>query len=226
MSLHLNEKGPYVGADKVWAQVIQPVEYGEEKQPALFLDRDGVINEDVGYLHSPQDLRVIPGAAKVINAANRLGFSVVIVTNQGGIGLGYHGWTEFAAVQNRLLDKLAYERAFVDAVFASPYHPRGTGNYKHPSHPSRKPNPGMLLIAARWLNIDLERSWIIGDHYRDLEAGKNAGIAGGMHVRTGHGSHDGQRDSALALADENFRVVTGFSIAGAIHDLPLFLERE
>jgi len=226
LSLHYNDHGPYVGPDGVWEQIIHPVERGAPKRPALFLDRDGVINEDVGYLHSPQDVRILSGAGRVINAANRLGFKVVVVTNQGGIGLGYYGWGDFAEVQERIEELLAPDRAEIDAVFASPYHPRGVNAYAHPDHPSRKPNPGMLLSAARWLNIDLGKSWIIGDHYRDLEAGKNAGLAGGMHVFSGHGAHEGQREGALALADGNFRVVTGYSISAAINELPLFLDRE
>ncbi len=226
MSLHINEHGPYVGADGVWGQVIQPAARGDKKRPALFLDRDGVVNEDVGYLHSPQDVRLIRGAGRVINAANRLGFAVVIVTNQGGIGLRLYDWQDFEMVQERIYERLATERAVIDGVFASPYHPRGVNEYAHPDHPSRKPNPGMFLIAARWLNIDLSRSWIIGDHYRDLVAGKKAGLAGGMHVLSGHGSHEGQREGALALADDGFRVVTGFSITAALHELPLFLDRQ
>jgi len=155
-------------------------------------------------------------------AANRLGIPVVVVTNQGGIGLGHFGWAEFAAVQDRLLDLLAAKGAHVDGVFASPFHPRATGPFAHPDHPSRKPNPGMLLAAADWLAIDLARSWIVGDHARDLEAAKRAGLAGGLHVLTGHGGEDGQRDQALALADDGFRVLTAMSIAAAVRQLPVY----
>lgn len=216
--------GPFVRADGVWSQVLCPVPGGQRPRPALFLDRDGVINEDVGYLHHTEDVRLVDGAAEAIKAANRLGFPVVVVTNQGGIGLGYFGWPDFAAVQDRLLDLLAAKGAHVDGVFASPYHPRATGPYAHPSHPSRKPNPGMLLAAADWLSIDLARSWMVGDHARDLEAAKNAGLPGGMHVLSGHGGEEGQRDGALALAGDGFRVLTGNSIAAAVRTLPLYRE--
>jgi D-glycero-D-manno-heptose 1,7-bisphosphate phosphatase len=216
------EFGPFVRADGVWSQIMCPVDRGQRPRPALFLDRDGVINEDVGYLHHTEGVRLVSGAAEAIAGANRLGFPVVVVTNQGGVGLGYFGWAEFAAVQDRLLELLAAKGAHVDGVFASPYHPRATGPYAHPSHPSRKPNPGMLLAAADWLAIDLGRSWIVGDHARDIEAAKKAGLAGGMHVLSGHGGEDGQRESALAFADDGFRVVTGTSIVGALRVLPLY----
>ena len=214
--------GPYVRADGVWAQVVRPARHGQRPRPALFLDRDGVINDDVGYLQHPEDVRLIPGAAVTIATANRLGIPVVVVTNQGGIGLGYFGWAEFAMVQERIHDLLAAKGAIVDGVFASPYHPRGLGAYAQAGHPSRKPNPGMFVAAAEWLAIDLARSWIVGDHCRDLEAGRNAGIAGGMHVLTGHGGEDGQRQGALALADGRFRVLTANSIAAAVRALPVF----
>jgi D-glycero-D-manno-heptose 1,7-bisphosphate phosphatase len=214
--------GPFVRADGVWCQTMSPAERGQRPRPALFLDRDGVINEDVGYLHHTEDVRLIGGAAEAITAANRLDFPVVVVTNQGGIGLGYFGWAEFAAVQDRLLELLAAKRAHVDGVFASPYHPRATGAYAHPNHPSRKPNPGMLLAAAEWLSIDLGRSWMVGDHARDMEAAKKAGLAGGMHVLSGHGGEHGQREGALALADDGFQVLTGNSIAAAVRTLPLY----
>jgi len=214
--------GPFVRADGVWSQVMQPVRQGQRSRPALFLDRDGVINEDVGYLSHAEEVRLVAGAGEAIMAANRLGIPVVVVTNQGGIGLGHFGWAEFAAVQDRLLDLLAAKGAHVDGVFASPFHPRATGPFAHPDHPSRKPNPGMLLAAADWLAIDLARSWIVGDHARDLEAAKRAGLAGGLHVLTGHGGEDGQRDQALALADDGFRVLTAMSIAAAVRQLPVY----
>ena len=214
--MHLREDG-------MWAQVMDSGYSTNETRPALFLDRDGVINEDVGYLHEPDELQLIPKAADVIAKANSLGIAVIVVTNQGGIGLGYFDWPEFVAVQDRMAALLAEAApARIDGIFASPYHPRGTGVYAHPDHPSRKPNPGMLLAAAELLNLDLSKSWIVGDHWRDLEAGKNAGIAGGMHVLTGHGLHDDQRQQATALADNGFQVIAAQSIATAATEIPLF----
>ena len=211
---------PHIRGDGLWAQVLRAWP-GAPRRPTLFLDRDGVINEDVGYLHRVDEVRLISGAAEVIAEANRCGVPVAIVTNQGGIGLGYFGWEEFASVQKHLLAMLASRGAEVDGVFASPYHPRGLGDYAHPDHPTRKPNPGMLLAAAELLPIDLQRSWIVGDHARDIEAGKNAGLTGGVHVLTGHGSHDNQRETALAHASEGFVVHAAASIADAAEHLSI-----
>lgn len=209
-----------VREDGLWTQVLRTWPEAP-RRPALFLDRDGVINEDVGYLHKVDEVRLIPGAVEVITEANRCGVPVAIVTNQGGIGLGYFGWDAFAEVQKHLLAMLASRDAEVDAVFACPYHPRGQGAYAHPDHPTRKPNPGMLLAAAELLPIDLSASWIVGDHARDIEAGKNAGLAGGVHVLTGHGSRDNQRGTALALAGDGFLVRAVASIADAEEHLSI-----
>ncbi|MBT3361182.1 MAG: HAD family hydrolase [Rhodospirillales bacterium] len=212
-----------VREDGMWAQVTGSGYDTSKTRPALFLDRDGVINEDVGYLHEPAELQLIPQAAETIAQANALGIAVIVVTNQGGIGLDYFGWPEFVAVQQSMAAQLTEAaQARIDGIFASPYHPRGTGIYAHPDHPSRKPNPGMLLTAAEMLNLDLSGSWIVGDHWRDLEAGKNAGLAGGMHVLTGHGLHDDQREQAIALGDNDFQVISAQSIAAAEAQIPLF----
>jgi D-glycero-D-manno-heptose 1,7-bisphosphate phosphatase len=159
-----------------------------ETRPALFLDRDGVIVEDPGYLARPADLVLLPGAAAVIALANRLGIPVIEVTNQAGIGRGYYGWHEFVEVQEALARALAAEGATLDAVFACPYHPDGVPPWAHPAHPARKPQPGMLLAAERLLTLDLGRSWIVGDKLDDLHAGYHAGLRGGLHVLTGQGA--------------------------------------
>jgi D-glycero-D-manno-heptose 1,7-bisphosphate phosphatase len=212
--------GVVVDSEDVWNQVLRPPP-SNDPRPTLFLDRDGVVIEDAGYLSDPEGVVLIPDAARVIAEANRRGVAVVIVTNQGGIGLGYCGWPEFAAVQARMLDELAKAGAAIDAVYACPHHPRGQGRFAHPDHPARKPQAGMLLRARDQMAVDLARSWIVGDHHRDLEAGKRAGLAGGLHVLTGHGNHEGERDSALALADDRFTVATAPSIRGALGAIPL-----
>lgn len=207
-------EGAFIDAEGVWNQMLRRGP-AAGAPPALFLDRDGVVMEDRDYLSDPDGVELIAGAAAVIAAANAKGFPVALVTNQGGIGLGYMGWSDFAAVQARLLAELTALGARIDAVFAAPHHPRGRGEYAHPDHPARKPRPGMLLRARDMLGIDLARSWIVGDHWRDLEAGRNAGIHGGVHVLTGHGTHDGQRLKALELADATFTVLAAPSIATA-----------
>ena len=210
--------GAFIDSDGVWTQIISAPGRG---RAALFLDRDGVVIEEGHYLCRADDVRLIPGAAGVISAANGRGVPVVIVTNQGGIGRGFYGWDDFAAVQERMLGDLAAAGARVDAVYASPFHPQGVAPYNKVDHPSRKPNPGMLVLAAECLDLDPARSWIIGNHASDLNAAKRAGLAGGLHVTTGHGTHDGEREAAMALTGTGFRALAADSIADAHVLVPL-----
>ena len=196
--------------DGVLHQILKPA--SSEVRPALFLDRDGCIVVETNYLQRAEDVQLIDGAAKVIASANALNIAVIIVTNQAGIGYGYFTWKEFQKVQDELISKLSDHGAYCDGVFACPHHKKGLPPFQHPNHPSRKPNPGMLLSAAESLNINLSCSWIVGDRYGDLEAGYNAGLAGGIHVSTGHGSNKNERVNSLALATDNFNVLTAFSI--------------
>jgi len=180
---------------------------------ALFLDRDGVVVQDPGYLYRVADLELIPGAAKLIALANSRGIPVVEVTNQAGIGRGYYGWKEFLEVEEALASELAIAGAGIDAVFACPYHRDGVGRWAHPAHPARKPRPGMLLAAGEYLNLNLNRSWIVGDKISDLRAGYNAGLRGGSHVLTGHGAE--HRQSVLEWSVPEFDVKLCDSIADA-----------
>jgi len=168
--------------------------------PAVFLDRDGTLNEEVGYLHRPEEVALIPGAAEALARLNARGIPVLVVTNQAGIGKGKYGWDAFQAVMDRIAGLLAQAGAHLDGVYAAPYHAAGLGEYGHPDHPDRKPNPGMLLRAAREHRVDLARSWMIGDKAIDLQAGRNAGCKVAL-VRTGYGA---QVDPALAdlVADD------------------------
>jgi D-glycero-D-manno-heptose 1,7-bisphosphate phosphatase len=184
-----------------------------ELRPALFLDRDGVIVEDPGYLCSPGDLRMIPGAAALIASANRRGIPVVEVTNQAGIGRGYYTWKEFVAVEEALAQMLADSSAYVDAIFACPYHREGIPPWAHPAHPARKPRPGMLFAAEKLLNLDLRAAWIVGDKLSDLEAGYAAGLRGGLHVLTGEGRR--HRPAVVQWKAENFDLRLGESICDA-----------
>jgi D-glycero-D-manno-heptose 1,7-bisphosphate phosphatase len=184
-----------------------------EPLPALFLDRDGVIIEDPGYLCRATELRLIDGAAGVIALANRRGIPVVEVTNQAGIGRGYYGWNDFVAVEEALAHLLAREAASLDAVFACPYHHEGIAPWTHPAHPARKPRPGMLLEAERLLHLDLRRSWIVGDKLADLQAGYHAGLRGGLHVLTGKGMRE--RAAVNQWKPENFELRLGDSIGDA-----------
>ena len=182
---------------------------------ALFLDRDGVVVEDTGYLSRVGDVALVPAAAAAIAAFNRAGVPVVLVTNQSGIARGYFDWAAFEAVQAEIARRLAARQAHLDAAFACGYHPAGQAAFAVADHRWRKPNPGMLYAAADRLGLDLSRSAIVGDRASDLEAGRSAGLAMGLHVATGQGSAD-QRQAALALTKPGFQVRAADDVAGAL----------
>ncbi len=209
----------FIDSDGIWAEIAAPPAGGGER-PALFLDRDGVVIEEAYNLHRAEDMSMIPGAADIIAEANRADVPVVIVTNQAGIGRRYYDWPQFAEVQDAIKGELDRAGVHLSAIFACPFHPDARPPYQHDDHPCRKPNPGMLVKAARALHIDLPRSWLIGDRAIDVEAARNAGCEGAMHVRSGHGIHETERQGALALASGDFKVLTGETIRDALHGLP------
>lgn len=143
---------------------------------ALFLDRDGVINVDHGYVHTPEKFEFVDGIFDVVAAANRAAYIVVVVTNQAGIGRGYYSEAQFYALTDWMKTKFAEHGARIDAVYFCPYHPEhGIGRYRCESE-FRKPAPGMLLQAQRELNIDLSSSIFVGDKASDIQAGRAAGV--------------------------------------------------
>lgn len=155
--------------------------------PAVFIDRDGTLNVDVGYLHRAEDVVLIPGGPEALARLNARGIPVIVVTNQSGIGKGRYNLKDFQSVMDRIKELLTGFGAHLDGVYAAPHHLRGLGQYAHPDHPDRKPNPGMLLRAAEVHGLDLSRSWMIGDKELDLGAGRNAGCRVAL-VRTGYGA--------------------------------------
>jgi len=158
-----------------WTDYRSPRE--EMSRPCLFLDRDGVVVEDTGYVHRVEDLRLIPATLDAIARANRAGWLVGLVTNQSGIGRGYYDWDAFEAVQADIDRALAQRGGRLDFVLACPFHADAAlPKYHHPAHPWRKPEPGMLRHAAERLAMDLGRSAMVGDRMPDLEAGAAAGI--------------------------------------------------
>jgi len=154
--------------------------------PGLFLDRDGVLIEDLGYVGEPGKVRLIPGVAEVLKGFRKAGWRIVVVTNQSGIGRGYFDWAAYRAVNDRMIALLAEAGGDVDAGLACPFHPEAIARFQAPDHPMRKPNPGMLLLASDALNIDLRKSIIVGDRLSDIEAGRRAGLGRGYVVLTGH----------------------------------------
>lgn len=164
-------------------------------RPAVFLDRDGVIVEEVGYLHKVEDIAVIPSAPEAVARLNAAGIPVIVVTNQAGIGRGYYTWAEFEQVQSEIEARL--RPGVIDGIWACGYHGEGgTGEFRQ-DHPWRKPHPGMLLDAAEGMGIDLARSWLVGDKVLDIECAIAAGLAGAVLVRTGYGKDHEPRLASL-----------------------------
>ena len=216
--------GTEIGEDGVWRQILTRIP-GPKRSPALFLDRDWVVVEEVHYLHKIQDMKLSPGAATVIARANTHNIPCVIVTNQAGIGRGIFDWPALIAVQEAMLDALAVAGAYVNAVFACTHIAGGKAPYGVADHPARKPAPGMLHAAADMLPIDLQGSWIIGDRASDIDAAKRAGCAGGVHVLAGHGSEKGERDRATALRTLSFEGKGAKGILDAGDIIPLLQPR-
>ena len=148
-------------------------------RPALFLDRDGVLNDDRGFVHRWEDFHWIPGAREAIAAFNRAGWLVFVVTNQSGIGRGYYTEEAMHALHARMIEDLAASGGRIDAVYYCPQHPEAAvETYRHPDPPDRKPNPGMILRALAEWPVDRERSVMVGDKPADLEAALRAGVRG------------------------------------------------
>lgn len=158
-------------------------------RPAVFLDRDGVINVEVSYLGDPAGFQLLPGVTAAIRRLNQAGLPVIVVTNQSGIGRGYYSLDAMTAVHQRMDAELAAACAHVDALYFCPHRPEDGCS-------CRKPAPGMLIQAAAELGVDLARSVIIGDKFSDLVAGKVVGCRGVL-VLTGHGAEEWARGGPL-----------------------------
>ena len=143
---------------------------------ALFLDRDGVINHDAGYTSSVSDFKFIDGIFELCRAAEQLGYLLIVVTNQAGIGRGYYSEQDFLTLTTWMCQCFETKGVQITDVFYCPYHPEhGIGIYRKDSF-DRKPNPGMLLKAAEKHHIDLSSSIMLGDKTTDMQAAKRAGI--------------------------------------------------
>lgn len=144
-------------------------------RPAVFLDRDGTINVEAGYIRELENLNLIPGAAEAIRGLNKLGIPVILATNQSGPARGYYPESWVHALHERLISLLAAEGAKLDALYYCPHLPDGTVPEYTQNCECRKPEPGMLKQAAAEHDLDLSRSYMIGDKATDVEVGQNAG---------------------------------------------------
>lgn len=158
-------------------------------KPAVFLDRDGTINEEKDYLHRIEDFAFIPGAPEAIRRLKDAGCRVIVVTNQSGVARGYFSREDVARLHEHIQRELARIGAAVNAFYLCPHHPdEGIGEFKVDCD-CRKGKPGMLLQAAAEHGIDLAASFMVGDKRADLEAGRAAGCRS-LLVRTGYGTEE------------------------------------
>lgn len=143
---------------------------------ALFLDRDGVINHNYGYVHKSEDFDFIDGIFDVAKYAHVQNYKLIVVTNQAGIGRGYYSESEFHQLNDWMCQQFSEEGVPIERVYFSPYHPTaGLGQYLKDDF-SRKPHPGMILQAQNDLSLDLASSILIGDKVSDIQAGNAAGV--------------------------------------------------
>ena len=154
--------------------------------PAVFLDRDGTINEDVGYLTDLAELHIYPFAPDAIRLLRRAGYAIVVVTNQGGIARGVLSESLVQRTHQEMAKRLTRAGAFVDAWYFCPHHPESVVPGLSTPCACRKPGTAMPRAAAERMGLDLSRSWVIGDHWRDVQMGHGVG-ARAVLLRTGHG---------------------------------------
>lgn len=155
-------------------------------RPAVFLDRDGTLVEDMGYINHIDRLHIFPWTGPAVRRLNEAGLPVVVVTNQGGVAMGYFPETLVEDINNKIRSKLNIFGARLDAIYYCPHHPQGTVAKYRRACSCRKPTPGLLLKGAQEFDIDLQRSFLVGDRFRDVETAFAIG-AKGILVLSGYG---------------------------------------
>ncbi|MCX7044259.1 MAG: HAD family hydrolase [Candidatus Sumerlaeota bacterium] len=172
-------------------------------RPAVFLDRDGTVNEDFGYINHPSRIKLLPGAARAIRRLNEAGLPVIIVSNQGGVAMGYFPEENVRLCNQRLRELLKARGAYVNAIYCNPYRPSGTVKKYARDSPLRKPQPGMLDKARREHGIDLPRSYMAGDRPSDIECARSRGLKA-IFVRTGYGEGELHWNRSKWKSDPDF----------------------
>lgn len=156
------------------------------RSPAVFIDRDGTLSEEVGYVNHPARLRLLPRSADAVRLLNESNLKAVVVTNQSGVAKGYFSEPVLHAVNDEMVRQLKVQGAFLDGLYVCVHHPtEGAPPYRARCD-CRKPAPGLLFRAAAELDIDLERSYVVGDKISDVAVGREVGAAG-ILVLTGYG---------------------------------------
>jgi len=174
--------------------------------PAVFLDRDGTLIEEAGYLDHLDRLALFPSTVDALRLLARAGFRLVVLTNQSGIALGLFDELFVRQTHDALQARLEAAGARIDGWYFCPHHPAGQVEALTMACECRKPGPALARQAARDLGIDLERSWMIGDRWGDVGLAATAGLAGGILVRTGYGrsaeARPAQGTQAAFVADD------------------------
>ena len=158
----------------------------------IFLDRDGVINKDINYLHKIDDFEFIDGIFDVCLYFQSLGYKIIIITNQSGISRGYYSHSDYQKVTQWMLDQFKYKNINILDVFHCPHGPDSTCD-------CRKPKPGMFLKAKDKYNTDMEKSWMIGDKERDTIAANSAGIVNTILIRSSHRIDESNSNAKIIL---------------------------
>ncbi|HEX6859843.1 MAG TPA: HAD family hydrolase [Caulobacteraceae bacterium] len=149
----------------------------DQRRKAVIFDRDGVLNVDHGYVYEPEKLEWIAGARRAVRRCNEAGVLALVATNQSGIGRGYYDEASMHALHEQMRADLAAEGAHLDAIYFCPFHPDAPDeSLRHPDHPDRKPNPGMILRALTEWGLEPSNVVLVGDKETDLEAGRRAGV--------------------------------------------------
>jgi D-glycero-D-manno-heptose 1,7-bisphosphate phosphatase len=156
---------------------------------AIFLDRDGVVNKETNYLSDPDQLVLVPGSAEAVRLFNELNIPVVVVTNQAGVARGLYKEAQVEVLHQALSALLAKGGAHVDRYYYCPHHPEGEGEYRKVCE-CRKPQPGLLRLAAKEMNLDLSRCALVGDKASDIGAAVACDLAQAVLVLTGHGTKE------------------------------------
>ncbi len=190
-------------------------------RPAVFLDRDGTLIEQVHYLGDPARVRLLPGAGPALRRLRDAGYALVVITNQSAIGRGWLTVEQYGLVNDEMNRQLAAEGVTLDGVYYCPEVPTNDDDRTAITHGDRKPGPGMLLRAGRELGLDLSTSWMIGDMISDVLAGINAGCKGSLLVETGKKFNDGDAPPGLDLTNVADLTAAADVILGSTDDWTL-----
>ena len=165
---------------------------------AIFIDRDGTLNEDVGYISDPKEFRLFDFAPEAVRLINNSGFLVIVLTNQSGIARGFLTEEILGRLHDKMESELAHQGARIDRIYFCPHHPEiGEPPYKVDCD-CRKPKSGLILQAATEMDVNLKKSYVVGDRYRDMEMGQAVG-ATGVLVLTGFGREEARTPPANRL---------------------------